>query len=253
MLKLMKYEFRKTWFTKLILLGVTAVAEILFLFGLYLENENTLGTSVFLLTILAIGGVLVIGLQSVITLHQDMNTRQSYMLFMTPNSSYVILGAKVLEFGLSVAVTGAFFFALGTLDITLLFAKSGELNQLWNMIQDFLSRITLANGTSILNLNTQTMAIVTFNMLCAWINMVTTAYLAVTVSAALLNGKRFNGLLSFILFLAISWASGWLEQIATQQIPSVETSMLVQGGIALLTAAVMYVATAQIMEKKLSV
>ena len=28
MLKLMKYEFRKTWATKLILLGITAAAEI---------------------------------------------------------------------------------------------------------------------------------------------------------------------------------------------------------------------------------
>ena len=253
MFKLMKYEFRKTWVTKLILLGITAVAEAAFLINLYTDAEDGLIATIAILTFLAFGGVLVIGLESVITLHRDMNTRQSYMLFMTPNSSYTILGAKVLECGLSIAVAGAFFFALGALDITLLFAKSGELNQLWNMIQDVLSRVTLSYGTSILNLNMQSMAIVTLNILCSWINTVTTAYLAVTVSAALLNGKRFNGLLSFILFLALGWAAGWLEGIATRSIPSVETSLLIQSGISLLTAAVMYVVTAQIMEKKLSV
>ena len=103
MFKLMKYEFRKTWITKLILLGVTAVAEAVYLYGLYAEKDNPLSVAIGLLVLLAVGGVLVIGLESVLTLHRDMNTKQSYMLFMTPNSSYKILGAKVLENGLSMA------------------------------------------------------------------------------------------------------------------------------------------------------
>ena len=253
MLKLMKYEFRKTMFTKLILLGITAVAEAAFLISLYTNKEGSLAASIGILTLLAIGGVLVIGLQSVLTLHHDMNTRQSYMLFMTPNSSYRILGAKVLECGLSILLTGAFYFALGALDISLLFAKEGMLSQLWDTIQEMLKSITFANGQSIISLDMKGMAVLVFNLLSGWINTVTTAYLAVTVSAALLNGKRFNGLVSFVLFLALSWAGGWLERFATQSIPSIETKLLVQGGIALAVAAVMYIATAQIMERKLSV
>ena len=253
MLKLMKYEFRKTMFTKLILLGITAVAEAAFLISLYTNKEGSLAASIGILTLLAIGGVLVIGLQSVLTLHHDMNTRQSYMLFMTPNSSYRILGAKVLECGLSILLTGAFYFALGALDISLLFAKEGMLSQLWDTIQEMLKSITFANGQSIISLDMKGMAVLVFSMLSGWINTVTTAYLAVTVSAALLNGKRFNGLVSFVLFLALSWAGGWLERFATQSISSIETELLVQGGIALAVAAVMYIATAQIMERKLSV
>ena len=34
MLKLMKYELRKTWITKVILLALTAVVEVLYLYGL---------------------------------------------------------------------------------------------------------------------------------------------------------------------------------------------------------------------------
>ena len=251
MLKLMKYEFRKTWITKLILLGVTAVAEIAFLIGLYVERETTLGLSVMLLVFLALGGILMIGLYSVMTLHRDMNTKQSYMLFMTPNSSYSILGAKVLECGLSILIGGAFYFALGALDITLLFAKSGELNRLWSAIQDFLSHLTFANHQLLIDM--EGMAAFVFCLLAGWILTVITAYFAVVISAALLNGKRFNGLLSFVLFLALSWFTGWVARTVTASIPSINALLLVDGAISLAFTAVMYMITAIIMERKLSV
>ena len=251
MFKLMKYEFRKTWITKLILLGVAAALEALFLFGLYADKEDTLMFSIVLLMILSIGGVLVIGLESVITLHRDMNTKQSYMLFMTPNSCYRILGAKVVECGFSILIAGAFFFALGTLDITLVFAKNGELNQLWDMIQELIHRFSV-NGME-LTLDIGTMASAAFELLTAWIGTVTTAYLAVVISAALLNGKRFNGLLSFALFLLLSWFTSWVGSEVISGIKVIQTSLLVYGCIDLAFAAVMYVVTAQIMERKLSV
>lgn len=248
MFKLMKYEFRKTWVTKLILLGITAVAEAAYLFSLYTENENGVITTIGILTLLAFGGVMVIGLQSVLTLHHDMNTKQGYMLFMTPNSCYKILGAKVLENGLSILVTGGFYFALAALDVSLLFAKEGQLNQLWETFQRFISSINEK-----IPMNADGLAAFTFAMLAGWIGTVVTAYLADVISAALLNGKSFNGVISFVIFVALSWAASWLEGIATQNIPNVITTMLIQGGLSLLIAAVMYVVTAQIMEKKLSV
>ncbi len=251
MFKLMKYEFRKTWITKLILLGVTAVAEAVYLYGLYTEKEGPLSVAIGLLVMLAVFGVLVIGLESVLTLHRDMNTKQSYMLFMTPNSSYKILGAKVLECGFSILITGAFYFALGTLDITLLLAKSGQLNQLWEMIQNVISQITI-NGRP-LTINAEIMASFTFSLLTGWIGTVTMAYLADVVSAALLNGKKFNGLLSFVLFLALAWLTGWATGKITAGITASTTMLVVDGLIDLGFAVIMYIVTAQIMERKLSV
>lgn len=40
MLKLMKYELRKTAFSKLVLLVITAVAEIAFLIGVFWKKDN---------------------------------------------------------------------------------------------------------------------------------------------------------------------------------------------------------------------
>ncbi len=248
MKNLMKYELRKTLSTKLILLCVTAAAEIAFLLGLYLEKSNLLGISIFLLTCLAIGGVMVIGLQSVLTLHRDMNTKQSYMLFMTPNSSFKILGAKVLENGLSILLSGACFFALGALDITLLFAKEGILQELWEQIERLIHALNQE-----IPINAAGLACFTLALLASWICIVTTAYLAVVISAALLNGKRFNGILSFVLFLAIDILITWVQQTAASGIRSINSGFLLQSAIALGFSALMYAATAQIMEKKLSV
>ena len=38
--KLLKYEFRKTWAVKLIILGLAAILEIAFLAGLFLRNSQ---------------------------------------------------------------------------------------------------------------------------------------------------------------------------------------------------------------------
>ena len=138
--KLLKYELRKTWMIKLIALGLTAVAEIVFLLGLGMKNEKMLAISTVCLVMLTFGSIMVIGLYSLIVLHRDLNTKQSYMLFMTPNSSYKILGAKVLENGLSMLLAGVAFFALGMLDVTALFAQQGMLKNLWENEQ------TTSNG-----------------------------------------------------------------------------------------------------------
>ncbi|MBQ9264889.1 MAG: hypothetical protein IJ189_11875 [Clostridia bacterium] len=248
MSKLMKYEFRKTLATKLILLGITAVAEIAFLLGLYLEKTRLLATSVAILTLLAIGGILMIGLGSILIFHRDINTKQSYMLFMTPNSCYKILGAKVIENGLSILLGGAFFFTLGAIDIALLFAKEGNIQEMWKWIEDLIHSINKN-----IQLDAKGLACVTFGLLSSWIATVTTAYLAEAVSAALLNGKKYNGVLSFALFLVITILLSWLGQKATQAIVSVNLGFLIQGGIFLLASGLMYVATAQTMERKLSV
>ena len=251
MLKLMKYEFRKTQSTKLILLAITLIAEVSFLIGLYGNKETPAAIGILALIFLAIFGILIVGLESIVTLHRDMNTKQSYMLFMTPNSSYKILGSKILECGLSILIAGAFFLALGSLDITLAFAKEVGLSEMWKGIQEFLSNIYI-NGRPLV-INAKVLGSLTFMLLTAWILTITTAYLAVVISAALLNGKRFNGLISFVLFLVLDWACTYVMRQATSMISDNVSTLLVSGVCSIVLAAIMYFVTAQIMERKLSV
>lgn len=246
--KLMKYEIRKTIAVKWAVLGITALLELVFLIGLWTDRNEMTGTGAVLLTMLSFSSILVIGLASVVSLHRDMNTRQSYMLFMTPNSSYRILGAKVLENGISILAAGVFFFGLGVLDVTLLAARQGQLENLWKMAREFLHSLDRR-----LTLDLPMMASFTLGILLSWFCDITAAYLGEVISAALLYSKRHNGLLSFVLILLLITGTTALQRAAGRACPDLTTEFLVQGAVALACAALMYFLTAQIMERRLSV
>ena len=246
MLRLLKYELRKTLFSKLVLLAVTVIAEAVFLYGYWGKHENSLLAGAVLLFFIALTGIALMGILSLATLHKDMNTKQSYMLFMTPNSSYKILGAKVLECGLSLLIAGAFFFALGVLDFSLLLGNTAN-KQIWDMVNQFIHAINTE-----IKLDANHCAALIFNLLASWLCTVTTAYLSDVVSSSLLNGKKGNWIVTFLLFLALNYAINWLTGLVPYSIGIIQ-ALLWQGVIALALAGIMYVITARLMEKYLSV
>jgi len=251
--KLLKYEMRKTWSAKLIVLGLAAILELIFLGALFLRSssgntDETIGVTILLLTLTAFGGILLIGIQSVLTLHRDMNTKQGYMLYMTPRNSYQILGAKLLENGLSIFLTGAFFFLLGLLDVTLLFSRLGQLEVFWKTVQDLLRTINAE-----IPLNTIGVLCVVVNMLTSWLATVSIAFLADIICAALLNGKKFNGFVSFLFFIALSAVQGWIQGLFRFGAMDVNSVLLIQSAVALVYAGIMYFVSAWIMDHYLSV
>ena len=249
MSKLLKYELKKTWALKLIILGITAVAELAFLITLFLDtnNGNALAVTCLLLFFIALGGTMLIGVQSVLTLHRDMNTKQGYMLYMTPRNSFQILGAKLLENGLSLVLAGGFFFLLGFLDVTLVFSKLGALEELWKFFQDFVRMIN-----DEIQLNAQSILCLVTELLASWLATVSIAYLADIVSSALLNGKKMNGLLSFLFFILLTILLNWIQNQFRTSV-TIEALLLIRAGIALLYSALMYVISALVMDRYLSV
>ena len=247
MINLIKYEFRKTWTTKLILLAITAFAEVVFLASLYLNKRDINALSIVALTILAIGGILFIGIQSILTMHQDMNTKQGYMLYMTPNSCYKILGGKVLENGLSMFVAGAFYFALGALDVTLLLGHYGELDKLMEMVKQFMSSMQME-----VSLNGRMFALFALSFLCSWLCTVTTAYLADVVATCLLNGKKHNGWIGLLVFILLQTLFSWVERTVVGG-RALDVQLIGSAVTAIVASAAMYAATAFLMDRHLSV
>ncbi len=250
MAKLLKYEFRKTLALKLILLGITAAAELIFLFTLYLKTESNISVSLscLLLFFIALGGTLMIGVQSVTTLHRDMNTKQGYMLYMTPRSSYQILGAKLLENGLSLAAAGGFFFLLGLLDFTLLFSRLGRLQDLFQFFQDFIRNINEE-----IRITPENILCLVVSMLASWLATISVAYLADIISSALLNGKKWNSLVSFLLFILLTILLNTVQNWVASPSMGIPAMLLVRAGLALAYSALMYGASAWVMDRYLSV
>lgn len=247
MLKLMKYELRKTLTVKLVILALTLVLEAVFLFGLYGHKDSAVYTGVILLCIMSFTGVFAIGVQSVLTLHRDMNTKQSYMLFMTPNSYAKILGSKVVECGLSVLIAGAFYFALGALDIKLLMGNYAGLEELMDVVESLITSFT-----NVIRFDLDWLLTITFLGLCAFLRTVTAAYFAVTVAASLLNGKKIALFIGFLIFCALNFAVSYLFSLFPD-FTSYNAAHLVQSGYELVISTVFYIVTSYIMGKYLSV
>ena len=246
MLRLLKYELRKTLFPKLILLGITALAEALFLYGFWSKRDNPLAVGAALLFFIAISGIALMGLLSLISLHRDMNTKQGYMLFMTPNSCYKILGAKVIECSLSLLVAGAFFLALGILDFSLLLGEETN-KQILDMVNQFIQAIN-----SEIRLDAPHISALVFSMIACWICTVTIACLSDIVCTALLYGKKGNLIITFILFILLNYGISQVLQLVPSSI-GIIPALIWQGVIALALAGVLYVISARLMEKYLSV
>ncbi len=245
MLRLLKYELRKTLFAKLVILAITVVAEVVFLAGYWSHNENTLVIGCGLLTAVAVTGIALMGILSLVTLHKDMNTRQGYMLFMTPNSCYRILGAKVIECALSLLIAGAFFFGLAMLDFNILLGNN-TFKYIWDFFTDVLEMISPQ-----ISLTAPVLSALAFSLLAGWLCTITTAYLADVISSSLLNGKKGNLLVTFLFFLLLNYGVSKLVSLVSAA--DVAMTFVWQGLIALGLAGIMYVVTARLMEKYLSV
>lgn len=240
MFKLFKYEMRKTLFAKLVLLALLVIFEGIFLYGYWTGKDSTatLGLSLFLFTFLC--GLLAMGIISLVTLHKDMNTRQGYMLFMTPNSTYRILGAKVAENGLSMLGFGAVGLALCLLDFSLI-------KQELKFITTFLENFGIGLTPTFPNLSAL-LAYIICDILCS----VTAAYLADVISSSLLNGKKGNLVITFALFALLNFGIQKIISLVPASL-GIVTVFLIQAAIALALATVMYIITARLMDQYLSV
>lgn len=244
--KLMKYEFLKTKMSKLIILFVAAAAELLFLIGLFAKWDKGYLWGIILLAACAILGVFYIGIESILTLSKDLNTKQSYMLFMISKSSYQILGAKVLGSLITLAAAGLFFTLLAALDISLAGIYMDGLKEFLNTVEILLNSIfeDLPSIQDILG--------VMILSILQWFLTIIIGYLAVILSCTVLAGKRLSGLISALLFFLISWGVG----VLLDHVPDLATlalSCLLGGVVIFALCAAFYLICCWIMERKLSV
>ncbi len=245
--KLVKYEFRKSLFSKLIFIGITVLMEIVFLVGFYGKFNESMGLGALGLFFTALAGISYIGIESIIILYRDLTTKQSYMLFMTPNNSYKILGAKALQNAATVLLAGAFFGGLAAFDFSLLSKDLVPLKDILDML-----KMMLKDVDPRLQFTWQTLAALLVMFLCSWVLQITTGYLAVVLSCTLLSGKKGAAVISFVFYIAISSLISWV----TRKIPGPTGAvplLLVRSCISLVWSTIMYFITAYLMDKKLSV
>jgi hypothetical protein len=198
MLKLAKYELKKQMFSKFIILVLLGIVEIIFAYGVFINNVNKMGFGFGLLILLAFLSIMYLSFESIVTYSTDMKTKNSYMLFLTPNSSYRIIGAKVLTGGLQILLGGLFFFAVGAIDLFIVAVRSEGVSNAIDAI-----RRLIREGVDI-DVNLDNSIITCVTVLIFWISVITLAFLCITLSTTFLANKKYKGILSFALFVIIS-------------------------------------------------
>lgn len=206
MLKLIKYEFRKQLLSKIIILVTLFAFEAVFLVGYLTESDTTLGVSILLLVLTAIAAIFFVSIEAIITFSNDLKTKHSYMLFMTPHSPYTIVGAKVITSIITIFVTGIIFLACAGLDIILVL-DALDMRETLEILFDFTE--------ALFGFDFEWTIIIPYILLELASLCATTVFgfIAITISATLLSNVRGRGVVSVVLFFAFMLLRSWITNL----------------------------------------
>lgn len=205
MLKLVKYEYRRNITGILVVLAAILGLQGYFLGAAYWGTIDHVMAAGSLLMMAAGVTVAVVLLYSVSLYSKELNAKTSYLTFMTPNSTSKILGSKLLATLLLGALYALLLGAFAVWDFDILRRLFPQIEFIQVMLDSVLTQMH-TNLSSILI----TASSLAFDFLVNFFTTVVVAYLAITLSATVLQNKKFKGILSFLLFILIMVALGWL-------------------------------------------
>ena len=210
MLKLMKYEFRKSRTVLLGMLAALAALEAGYLAGNAAKNYRVMGVCLGLLTALMFAVYFYILIAGIASYSRELNDKTGYMAFMAPVSPLGIVVSKLLFTILAALTVTALFGAAVYFDYAIQFRRLGTGADVFRQIDFTFTMFTGSLGENV-SLSRVLLAIgfeagvVLIGILLA----LCTAYLAITLSATLLQNKRgfLRGLVSLLFFLALNYVT----------------------------------------------
>lgn len=250
MLKLMKYEFRKQMFSKLIILIGIGLLEIYYLIELFREDESGIVKAFGLFSIAMFICLFYVAFESINVFNKDLKTKQSYMLYMVPQTTYSIIGAKIIAAILQIFLTLFIFVGAIIINVVITFAKFKNFKELFDLIK----KVT----ESIFQIEIDvpyfiSMLIMLFVM---WIFTVLLGMLAISLSTTFLANSKFRTPVSITLFIILYWGNIKLSNILIPDIVyewSNWAEFLFTSGYLAIISLILYILTAWMLDKKVSV
>lgn len=205
MLRLIQYEYRRNLTSIAVMLGAILLLQGFYLFSVFKKDVNLVVPAAALLFFAAIFCALGMLIYSVALYSRELNAKTSYLTFMTPHRASKILGAKLI----SALMLGVFFAAIlvgfGSWDISLLIRAFPKLELVRVLTEQMLPDLIGQDLATVLN----TIAAMGIEFLINFFTFVMAAYLAITLSATVLQNKKLKGLVSLLIFIAIMAALEW--------------------------------------------
>jgi hypothetical protein len=253
MLKLMKYEFRKQAFSKMVILLLVGLIQLLFFFGVVTDKNDVIGTAMGILSVFTFGALFFMAFEAIITFSNDLKQKCSYMLFLTPHTSYSIVGAKVLAAAIQIILAGIAFFLVFFIDIAVLVAKYDQIELITEMLHRFLQEVFS------LDIQLKDIIAVVAVIITAWISTITVAFFSITLSTTFLANFKLKGLVSFLIFIGINYAFGVIVNMGLgraydiNNFSNLSMYYILESLYLLGFTIITYVGTSWMLEKKVSV
>lgn len=204
MLKLMKYESLRKIRLLLIALVVIGITELAIIYTIY-KGGYALGFTIMLIALLGFGGLIFLLIDSITMYSSDLYKRPGYMLFLTPNNSFKIIGSKLLisllEGTIGIAIYISLLFANYKLIYSIYFNDPASEAR---MILDFFTSLTQFPSA-------KDMIMLVISFVVGWFSLILTIYLAITIRKTLLSNVKFGGIFSFIFFLILQFVIYYIQ------------------------------------------
>ncbi len=248
MKNLMKYEMIRMKYGILISLAALAVLEIVYLFSMLFMDLRVTAFSVVFLGMAVIFLVIGIAVKILSQYSQDLNTKSGYMLFMTPNSYYKIVGSKLLTSMLLILGLGVLVSLGASLDGVIAALRLGDPIEfdLIGILRELNIHITVESGFR---------AVGTFlTGFFGWVSFFTPIFFVMTLNRVYFINKKGRGIVSLVLYLILMTAYGWVENLVLHfvRIGAPGFATFATGVMTALLAVGCYFGTVKILEKKIS-
>ena len=207
MLKLMKYEFRKLRNTLLIMLAALAALEIGFLVGEAMEKTGLMTVSLVLISVLVFLVYAFIILAGMASYSRELKEKSGYLVFMVPVRPIGVVLSKLVFTAVAALAATAVFGAVAYFDFRYLIDKMDIDPDVMNQI-NMLLRFGLKANANVMQI-LRMAGFYALTMLIEILLTMCTAYLAITLSATMLQNKKglLRALISLVLFVALTWGA----------------------------------------------
>lgn len=257
MFRLSKYELRKNRTALLVLLAGLVALEIGFAFGIQSNKQENAITWMIFLVLYAVVCYFAVFIFAITNYYREINSKTSYLVFMTPVSSLGIILSKMLTvLVLGIILAGALG-ALGWLDLVLFVDHYSEYKSMGEMISEAMKSI----GINTAQLTSSALfGIIVF--LLSVFSTVAMLYFCITLAATLLQNSKLKLVVTIVLFVAGMYADSKIQNLIEKAHPMVYddtvnfVQLLLQSwpyALAnLIELAVFMILTTWLLEKKLS-
>ena len=208
MFKMIKYEYRKDMPLYIIVVSLIVALTTYLGISIMSESEINLAISIILFILCGWGSVIFIMVIGVISYAREVNSKSSFMTFMTPLNTFEIVGSKYITLIITTIIATGLYVGGAYLNISLALFKYEEIDDVMEMLDYFL----VYYQSSVTDILAAFLALI----VTIWSSIFMTvsyAYLAITLSSTILANRRGKGWLAVGLYMAISISANIVSAI----------------------------------------